>query len=650
MTQPSASPISPVTTSSQNNHTTRQSVWSIMFGLKGKLILPYLLLTVVLAVVGTYIITRLVAASFTERLLNQLYEASRVAAESIVRRERTHLEQLRPITFTEGVPEAFADRDKAALGDFFLAMALNNNIEIITAVDLEGQEILTLGLDRVLQKYIETSGTDFSSFEPVRKILTGEVDARGDKFTDLTDTKQGKAFLTCAGVRSITGELTGVLMMGTYLETLLNDAKNQALADIVLLDNNLDLLGTTLASPADVLPGLQEKAKLINPVDPTIPQPIELYQRSFEISYSPFIVREQSFGWMGVLLTRDYVVSAEATNRNIFSLVFTLGAAAIIGIGYLLAQSIAQPLLKLRTMSQEVASGNLGQTSDLERNDEIGELANAFDQMTLQLRERTEEAARLYAETVQRNKELATINTQLQQMQNQLVQAEKLSAVGQLTAGIVHDVKNPLSVIKGLSEMMLGDNFDSETQQSLKMIFESAEKANNIVTDLLKFARQSATEANYLDMRDSVEAVLRLTAFIARKANVVVIKDLPDEPVMLWYDAQQIEQVFFNMINNGIQAMPESGTLRVSLAKVKETVAIAFQDTGVGIPPENLRRIFDPFFTTKPPGQGTGLGLSVGYGVVSSHNGQIQVESTIGKGTTFTILLPVDQELQKQEG
>jgi two-component system NtrC family sensor kinase len=297
-----------------------------------------------------------------------------------------------------------------------------------------------------------------------------------------------------------------------------------------------------------------------------------------------------------------------------------------------------------------VASGNLEQTSDVERNDEIGELAEAFDQMTLQLRERTEEAARLYAETVQRNKELATINTQLQQMQNQLVQAEKLSAVGQLTAGIVHDVKNPLSVIKGLSEMMLSDNLDSDTKQSLTMIFESAEKANDIVTDLLKFARQSPTQANYLDMRDSVEAVLRLTAYIARKANVEIIQDLPDEPVMLWYDAQQMEQVFFNMINNAIQAMPESGTLRVSLAKANETVAIAFQDTGVGIPPENLRRIFDPFFTTKPPGQGTGLGLSVGYGVVSSHHGHIQVESTPGKGTTFTILLPVDQELQTQEG
>ena len=136
---------------------------------------------------------------------------------------------------------------------------------------------------------------------------------------------------------------------------------------------------------------------------------------------------------------------------------------------------------------------------------------------------------------------------------------------------------------------------------------------------------------------------MRLTAYLTRKANIEVIKDLPERQVLMWYDSQQVEQVFINIIHNGIQAMPEKGTLRVSMVRSDNTVAIAFQDSGTGIPTENLNRIFDPFFTTKPEGQGTGLGLSVSYGIISNHNGHIQVESTMGKGSTFTVILPVDQ-------
>jgi len=113
--------------------------------------------------------------------------------------------------------------------------------------------------------------------------------------------------------------------------------------------------------------------------------------------------------------------------------------------------------------------------------------------------------------------------------------------------------------------------------------------------------------------------------------------------VQIVYDAQQIEQVLINLIQNAIQAMPNGGSLHVSMSHTDDAVAIAIQDTGTGIPPENVTRIFDPFFTTKPEGEGTGLGLSVSYGIVSHHRGRIDVESVVGQGTTFTILLPTRQ-------
>ncbi len=264
--------------------------------------------------------------------------------------------------------------------------------------------------------------------------------------------------------------------------------------------------------------------------------------------------------------------------------------------------------------------------------------------MTQHLRERTAEAARLYAETVQRNQELADINVRLQSAQQQLVQSEKLAAIGQLTAGIVHDVKNPLAVIKGMAELLQDQpGLEASVQKDLAVIRESAAKANQIVSDLLKFSRQSTPEMHLQDLRATVEASLRITAYLARKANVQVIAGLPAQSVIVTYDAQQIEQVLINLIQNAIQAMPHGGTLRFSLSQAGEGVALAVQDTGIGIPPENLRRIFDPFFTTKPEGEGTGLGLSTSYGIISRHRGRIDVASVMGQGTTFTILLPTHQ-------
>ena len=157
----------------------------------------------------------------------------------------------------------------------------------------------------------------------------------------------------------------------------------------------------------------------------------------------------------------------------------------------------------------------------------------------------------------------------------------------------------------------------------------------------MKFARQSELEMARNDIRESIESTLRLAAFPIRKAHVEVIKDLPQEPVNMDYDHRQIEQVLLNLVHNAVQAMPEGGELRVNLSQTNGVAAIAIQDSGTGIPPEIMNSIFDPFFTTKPEGEGTGLGLSVSYGIVSHHDGRIEVDSEVGEGTTFTVLLPV---------
>lgn len=613
--------------------------------IQARLILPYVVLTVLTAAGGTFVVTRLVTSSVRERFVNQLFEASRVAADGVVRRERSHLVDLRLLAFTEGVPEAMSRRQADRLQELLFPLMLNNNLDVVTAVGTDGIEILTLARDPQTGQYAASQGMDFSQVGLVTDVLTSQQDEQGDKFAGFLQTTYGAYLFTVAPVQQDqNASLVGALMLGTRLDTLLAEIKAQALADVIVLNLDGSLVATTLVQPDEGYACVELEPGEVSQINPSLTSDVTLYGRPYQIVYAPLIVRQQNMGVLGVLLPSNYIVSSEATSRNMFSLVFSLATLSVIVTGYILSQSIARPIQRLRVMSQAVAAGDLEQQTGLESPDEIGELATAFDQMTTRLRDRTEEAARLYAETVQRNKELAEINLRLQSTQQQLVQSEKLAAVGQLTAGIVHDVKNPLAVIKGTAEELMEEmGGDTRLQGPLSVMRDNAARANTIVSDLLKFARQSKPEMKARDMRESIDAAVRLTEYLARKANVSVMVDVPSRPVMAYYDVQQIEQVLINLIQNAIQAMPEGGALRLNVSQATGALAIAVSDTGIGIPPENLTRIFDPFFTTKKDGEGTGLGLSVSYGIISRHGGKIGVESTVGQGTTFTILLPTGE-------
>jgi signal transduction histidine kinase len=516
---------------------------------------------------------------------------------------------------------------------------------------MNGTEIITVTYDPQTQETKTYSGSIYADITPIENVLRGVQDERGDKFTGLVETAAGRFMITAAPVQADDDQLVGAIWAGTRIETLLVDMKLQALADLILLDNQGQLIATTFSQPEESVNALEVSAARLPQSDiPSVFSDFEFGGREYSALYSPFNLRDQPSGYLGVALPTDYIVSTLATSRNTFALIFTLGTISVVLVGYLLAQNISRPILQLRSISQAVAGGDLDQASGVERHDEIGELAGAFDIMTLRLRERTQEAARLYEEAVERNKELAEINARLAAAQAQLVQSEKLAAVGQLTAGIVHDVKNPLAVIKGLAEEAAEDpNIDEFTLEALHTIRESATRANTIVTDLLKFARQSTPVTHRRDIRDTLKSVFRLTEYLLRKGHVTLHDGLPEQPVMVTYDAQQIEQVLINLITNAIQAMPDGGDLFIDLEHLDERVEVSVRDEGIGIPEEYLGKIFDPFFTTKAEGEGTGLGLSVSYGIVSEHGGHIDVESELGQGTTFKVTLPVEQDQENSE-
>ena len=235
---------------------------------------------------------------------------------------------------------------------------------------------------------------------------------------------------------------------------------------------------------------------------------------------------------------------------------------------------------------------------------------------------------------------------QLQETQGQLIQAEKMSALGQLAGGLAHEINNPLSGILGLTQLV-AENTDpaSDNFKDLKEIEKAVFRCKKIIVSLLSFARQEKTRTEPVSVNQAIEETLTLCARQMELKHIKINRQLAPELPMVNADFQQLMQVFLNLFTNARDAMGEGGELTITTTPLKaptgkEMVMTAITDTGTGISPDILSRIFDPFFTTKEVGKGTGLGLSVCMGIISRHNGTIKAHSEAGKGSTFTISLP----------
>jgi len=230
-------------------------------------------------------------------------------------------------------------------------------------------------------------------------------------------------------------------------------------------------------------------------------------------------------------------------------------------------------------------------------------------------------------------------------MENQMAQADKLASIGQLSAGIAHEMNNPLGIILGYTQLLLRDeNPRTEQYKDLKTIEKHVKSCKSIVEDLLSFARSSKPEREVINIHEAIDDVLNFIVQHSDLAKVEIIKDYDIIIPPILINERKIKQVFMNLIMNAKHAVGKTGSIRVitKLNRSKNRAFIKVIDTGYGIEKKNLSRIFDPFFTTKPTGEGTGLGLSVSYGIIKNHDGEILVESRRGKGSTFTVVLPVN--------
>ena len=328
----------------------------------------------------------------------------------------------------------------------------------------------------------------------------------------------------------------------------------------------------------------------------------------------------------GMVLFLLATLSWRDPERHIVLLVAGTGAIAICGaLLVVLTYTVQRPMVELQQKIAKLGAGDLrASVSFARRNDEIGDLGRNFNHMVEQLRETREEIERLH--------------------QTQMSRAEHLATLGEMATGLAHEIRNPLAGIAGVIEIIGRDLPSSSPARSVvKEVRQEISRINHIVTDLLQTARPHPPQVRRTDLNTTVEHAVMLgrQQALARSVGITLRKDPSLPPVE--HDSDQIHQVLLNLLLNALQAISSDrdGEIRVTVKSQGKNAAVEVVDNGRGIAPQHLPNIFRPFYTTK--GDGTGLGLSLARRIVEDHQGRIDVASTVGKGSTFTVVLPLQR-------
>jgi signal transduction histidine kinase len=310
--------------------------------------------------------------------------------------------------------------------------------------------------------------------------------------------------------------------------------------------------------------------------------------------------------------------------------VLALALIVVVGIviNIKLATSIATPIRTLEKISRKIAEGDFSEHIEVKGKDELASLETAFNQME----DRLKNALWSLEHTIEK----------LREKQAQLVEAEKLALVGKLAAGIAHEINNPLTSVLTFSNLMLEQcPPDDPRHEKLKLMARETNRARTIVRQLLNFGRETVIKPEKININQPVseiaDSLAAQDAFKGIGLDLKLAENLPEVNA----DPAQIGQVVMNLLLNAIHSITPPGRIEVVTRKIENSVEIVFRDTGAGIPEENIHKIFDPFFTTKDASKGTGLGLAVSYGIIKKHGGEIEVASTVGKGSTFIVRLPI---------
>ncbi|MDT8070703.1 MAG: ATP-binding protein [Terriglobia bacterium] len=360
---------------------------------------------------------------------------------------------------------------------------------------------------------------------------------------------------------------------------------------------------------------------------------------------------------LGVLDTSLSLAKADADNAHgsrILAAYTVAGSIVIAVLSFLFIWEIVhRPLKKLKHGTDRLRDGDLGYQIDVTSNDEIGELSSSFNSMSYELFVARQEITS-WALTLEERVEEKT--RELRRAHEQMLQAERMVAIGKLAAVVAHEINNPLAGILTYAKLIrrwFEKGIDSEARKkealdSLDLIAGESRRCGELVKNLLTFSRTSPISLEKADVNTIVERCLRLIEHKSELAAIQLQTELATDLPTVYCDAAQIEQVLLALCMNAIDAMPHGGNLWLKSARLNETeIQLTVRDDGTGIPESVLRNLFEPFLTTKEVGKGVGLGLAISKGIVDRHGGKIEVESKPGHGTTFRITLPVDARVSE---
>jgi two-component system NtrC family sensor kinase len=574
---------------------------------------------------------------------------------------------------------ALLRRDTTGLGDEMERIRKAERLDILALTDSSGRVFFRMGesqtadseparsaiIGRVLKSMTPLSGTEILSGEElaresiilVRQALMAITPTPRARASRTSEVSSGMTLFGAAPVTTPDGRRLGVLYGGVLLN------RNYDIVDNIRETIFKDQLyrGRDVGSATI----FQEDVRISTNVKNTDGSRAITTQVSAEVADE---VLGRGSTWQGrAFVVNDWYLAAYAPIRNIggdtigmlyvgsleqpyadslwrslyvFLGIAILGVALVSGVAIAVARRISRPIHAMAEAAQQIAQGDYSRKVEVTSDDEVGYLAASFNTMTSELA-RAEQELLEWGEKLERKVEQRT--TELKAMQNHLLQAEKMAAIGKLAAGVAHEINNPLTGVLTNSSLMLQDlPSEDPRREDLQTIVNETLRCRKIVKGLLDFARQTTPQKQELDLNQVVDDVLALVRNQASFRDIAIRADLDSRLPRIMADGDQMRQVVLNIVLNAADAMPRGGELAIisSFDPASNAVVIRISDTGTGIPEDIRDRLFEPFFTTKKTG--TGLGLAIAYGIVERHRGALKVESTVGRGTTFVISLPVD--------
>lgn len=563
---------------------------NLRHSLRTKLVVPYIGLSLVVAALGAYVVLRLVAGTLQERFDNQLLDAGRIVAESMVDHEQTRLEVLRTVTFTEGVPEAVEAGDEIRLGDLVPQIVTNSQVDMIALLNRDGIELF--GAQRIpgTTEFFYSSDADYSAFEDVQLVLDGTVDEFGDKRAFLAETTANKVIvLITVGPIYNDGDLVGAILVGSNVNLLVRDLTEDAVARITLYNRSGNVIATTLGIGSQTIGALQESPEryeeiingirqapedvniLVSNAQTQVPlREVEVLEQTYQVAFGEWRVRGAPFGLFSVALPKNFISTATLTSRNLLISIFVLGGVGVLVIGLYLASMIITPIRRLVRVSRAVAGGDLDQRTQIERLDEIGELSRSFDKMTDHL--------------VKRNREFAE-------------QASNLEAILQSIADgvLVFDTYNRIILSNAAAEKVLGY---IRQQQEVAVI----PTRNGKVTvgfeeqEIIELPEVLTSEENVTPQRFEISGQVysALSATVYDPDNekigrVVVLRDITRET-----EAERVKDNFIKNISHELRTPLTSIKGYINLMLMKEPDKLTAQHRQLlNVADENSDRLID---------------------------------------------------------